>query len=51
MGELVDDARHRNCLMKLDPKKLQMVNDLGDLLSSNNDSLMVCHVYHLPHGL
>ncbi|KAM0915362.1 hypothetical protein ACQ4PT_010903 [Festuca glaucescens] len=41
LGELVDDARDHNYLMKLDPKKLQMVNDLGDFPSSNNDSLMV----------
>jgi hypothetical protein len=51
LGELIDDARGRNYLMKLDPKKLQMVNDLGGFPSSHNDSLMVCLLYHLTYGI
>ncbi|KAM0915363.1 hypothetical protein ACQ4PT_010903 [Festuca glaucescens] len=47
LGELVDDARDHNYLMKLDPKKLQMVNDLGDFPSSNNDSLMVTDIFNV----
>ncbi|KAM0897287.1 hypothetical protein ACQ4PT_022651 [Festuca glaucescens] len=45
LGELIDDARGRNYLMKLDPKKLQMVNDLGGFPSSHNDSLMVTQIF------